>query len=42
MGYGPWRMAGRWVKYALPWRDAGAESCLRTGFAWPRSHRIRA
>jgi hypothetical protein len=46
MGYGPWRMAGRWAKYALagclPGWAAGAKSSLRVGFAWSGSRRIRA
>jgi hypothetical protein len=49
--YGVWPLERGWAlgagqsmtsPDAFPWRDAGAESRLRTGFAWPRSRRIRA
>jgi hypothetical protein len=42
MECGPWRMAGRWAKYALPGRAASAKSGLHVGSARPGPSRIHA
>jgi hypothetical protein len=44
MTLGAWLGTGQSMpsRDALPRRAAGAKSCLRVGFVWPGSRRIRA